>query len=69
MANQRSYLRFQNNVPEKIALAYPQGVRKEGVYGPQVFFTLTDGRGMFLDEPVAQQITAAASSRDRSSGS
>lgn len=53
------FLRFQQNIPEKIALRFPQGIRKEGVYGPQMFYTLADGRGMYLDEPVAQKLVAA----------
>lgn len=55
----KEYLRFIAGQPEKIALAYPQGIRKEGIYGPQMFYTLVDGRGLYLDEAVAQKIANA----------
>jgi hypothetical protein len=47
---------FQSNVPEKVALAYPDGVLKDGMYGPRVRYTLTDGRLMWLDPDVAARI-------------
>jgi hypothetical protein len=55
----KDYLRFQHGVIEKLALSFPQGIRKEGVYGPQMFYTLVDGRGLYLDEAVAQKIVNA----------
>jgi hypothetical protein len=55
----KEYIRFISGQPERIALAYPQGVRKDGLYGPQMFFTLTDGRGLYLEEPVAEKIASA----------
>jgi hypothetical protein len=47
---------FQSNVPEKVALAYPDGVLKDGMYGPRVRYTLADGRLMWLDPDVAARI-------------
>jgi hypothetical protein len=55
-AHRRQYVNFQSNVPEKVALAYPDGVLKEGMYGPRVKYTLTDGRLMWLDPDVAARI-------------
>jgi hypothetical protein len=57
--NSMDFLRFQLGKTEKLALAFPQGIRKEGIYGPQMFYTLVDGRGMYLDEAVAQKIVNA----------
>jgi hypothetical protein len=47
---------FQSNVPEKVALAYQDGVLKDGMYGPRVRYTLADGRLMWLDPDVAARI-------------
>lgn len=52
----REVVSFQSNVPVQIALAYPDGVYTEGMYGPRVMFTLLDGRVMFVDPPVAAKI-------------
>jgi hypothetical protein len=54
--NRRQCICFQSNVPEKVALAYPDGVLKGGMYGPRVMYTLTDGRLMFLDPEIAAKI-------------
>jgi hypothetical protein len=54
--NRRGFVSFQSNVPEKVALAYPDGVLKDGMYGPRVRYTLTDGRLMWLDPDVAARI-------------
>ena len=54
--NRRGCVSFQSNVPEKVALAYPDGVLKDGMYGPRVRYTLTDGRLMWLDPEVAARI-------------
>jgi hypothetical protein len=56
---QRHYVSFQLNVPERIALAYEDGVLKDGMYGPRVMYTLMDGRIMWLDPEVAQKINLA----------
>jgi hypothetical protein len=52
----REQVNFLTNVPVKVALAYPDGLYTEGTFGPRVMFTLTDGRVMFLDPPVAAKI-------------
>ena len=49
------FVRPQNNVPVALTLA-AMGVVKEGVYGPQKFFRLADGRGIYLDLDVAQKV-------------
>src|SRR5215469_2375700 len=56
LKNRSAYVSFQSNVPEKVALAYPNGVLKDGMYGPRVRYTLTDGRMMWLDPEVAARI-------------
>ena len=55
----REYLRFISGTTEKIALQSIEGKLVEGMYGPQWLFDLTDGRGMYLDEPVVQKIRNA----------
>ena len=50
-------LRFEFNVPEEIALKFPTGKEVEGRYGPQVMYTLTDSRIMYLDPNVADKIS------------
>jgi hypothetical protein len=54
--HRREHVSFQSNVPEKVALAYPDGVLKDGMYGSRVRYTLTDGRLMWLDPDVAARI-------------
>jgi hypothetical protein len=51
----RSFVRPQNGVPEKLMLASP-GVVKDGMYGPQKLYMLTDGRCIYLDLEVAQRV-------------
>jgi hypothetical protein len=54
--NRRQSVSFQSNIPERVALAHPDGVYKDGMYGPRVMYTLIDGRVMFLDPDVAARI-------------
>lgn len=49
-------IRFQTNVPEELALKYATGKDVEGRYGPQVMFTLTDDRVMYVVPVVAERI-------------
>jgi len=49
-------LRFQMNVAEEVALKFRDGRDVEGRYGPQVMFTLTDDRKMYLDPNVADSV-------------
>ena len=58
--HRRECVSFQSNVPEKVALAYPDGVLKDGMYGPRVRYTLTDGRLMWLDPDMAARINTMA---------
>jgi hypothetical protein len=54
--NRRPSVSFQSNIPERVALAHPDGVYKDGMYRPRVMYTLTHGRVMFLDPDVAARI-------------
>ena len=47
-------LHFEPNVPVEVSLAFATGRRKE--FGTPVLFTLADGRVMFLQVTVADQI-------------
>jgi hypothetical protein len=47
---------FQPNVSIPISLKYPEGKTVEGRYGDQMYYTLTDGRCMYLDMDVAAKI-------------
>jgi hypothetical protein len=51
-------LRFQPNVPIRVALQSPQGVVVEGRYGNRMMFTLVDGRVMYVPPIVASKIEA-----------
>lgn len=62
------FLRFQSNVFEPIALQTLQGVAKDGVYGPQKLFRLTDGRSMYLNLDVASRVEAIAARGDLQPG-
>jgi hypothetical protein len=50
-------LRFEPNIPQQISLSNALGKPIEGKYGPQVFYTLTDGRVMFVQPDTAKQIS------------
>jgi hypothetical protein len=54
----RNFVRPQNGLAEKLTLASP-GVIKDGLYGPQKLFSLTDGRYIYLDLEVAQRVEHA----------
>jgi hypothetical protein len=49
-------LRFETNAPVEVALKYDVGSEVEGRFGPQVLYTLTDGRLMYLDPKVARHL-------------
>ncbi len=53
------YIRFQQGVPEKLSLKFPTGIRKQGLSGWQMYYSLTDGRGMYVPEDVAAKIMNA----------
>jgi hypothetical protein len=44
------------NVPQQIALKFPDGKLVEGRYGDQVMYSLTNGQVMYLDTDVATKI-------------
>ena len=47
---------FDFNVPEIVELKYPEGKPVDGRFGPQVYYSLADGRCMYVEPVVAQQI-------------
>jgi hypothetical protein len=49
-------LRFEANTPVQVALKYDGGRDVAGRYGPQVLYTLADGRLMYLDPKAAHRI-------------
>ena len=49
-------LRLQPNVPAEVALKFRDGREVEGAYGPQVMFTLVDGRKIYLNPGPAERI-------------
>lgn len=48
---------FTPNVPQQIALKYPQGKLISGRWGEQMLFTLVDGRQMYVPMDVASKIS------------
>lgn len=52
----RPAVQFLTNIPVEIALKYPDGKMVQGMYGDRMMYTLTDGRVMFVDYNVAEQI-------------
>jgi hypothetical protein len=53
-----SILKLEPNVPTELALQFPTGMNVTGNYGPQVLFTLTNNRRLYLDPKVAEDIRA-----------
>jgi hypothetical protein len=49
-------LRFEANSPVHVALKFDGGRDVDGRYGPQVLYTLTDGRLMYLEPKAAHRI-------------
>jgi hypothetical protein len=49
-------LRFSPEVPVEVALKFPTGKLVQGNHGPDMMYTLADGRLMFLDQLVAAQL-------------
>ena len=49
-------LRFEANTPVQVALKFDGGRDVEGRYGPQVLYTLADGRLMYLEPKAARRI-------------
>jgi hypothetical protein len=52
----RDVVEFAPNTPVTLALKYAQGKTISGQYGERMMYSLTDGKIMFLDLPVAGQI-------------
>jgi outer membrane PBP1 activator LpoA protein len=51
-------LKLELNKPTPISLKYRSGKELSGQYGPQVMFTLTDGRVLYLPPEAAAEIAA-----------
>ncbi len=50
-------LKLEPNVPSgELMLKFSDGKDVEGRYGPQVFYSLADGRGWYVDPPVSDQL-------------
>ena len=49
-------LRFEINIPVQVSLKCDGGRDVDGRYGPQVLYTLADGRLMYLEPKAARQI-------------
>jgi hypothetical protein len=49
-------LRFETNTPVQVTLKYEGGRDVDGRYGPQVLYTLPDGRLMYLEPKAARRI-------------
>jgi hypothetical protein len=49
-------LRFEDNTPVQVALKFDGGRDVDGRYGPQVLYTLADGRLMYLEPEAARRI-------------
>lgn len=51
-----SILKLEPNVPTELALQQPNGLNVEGQFGPQVLFTLTNNRRLYVPLEVGQEI-------------
>jgi hypothetical protein len=49
-------VQFDDNVIVELALKFPDGKQVEGRFGDQVYYSLVDGRSMYLDMDVASKI-------------
>jgi hypothetical protein len=49
-------LKLEPNVPTELALQFANGMDVSGNYGPQVLFTLTNNRRLYVDLDVAKEI-------------
>jgi hypothetical protein len=53
---QSNVVQFSPNIPQQIALEFSEGKPVDGKYGPQVLFSLADGRVMFVTPELARSI-------------
>jgi hypothetical protein len=49
-------VKFQPNIPEQVTLRHSSGKIVDGRFGEQVYYSLADGRCMYLDLGVAQKL-------------
>ena len=53
-----SILKLEPNVPTELALQFSTGLNVNGQFGPQVLFTLTTNRRLYVPEAVGREIAA-----------
>jgi hypothetical protein len=53
-----SILKLEPNVPTELALQFSTGLNVNGQFGPQVLFTLTNNRRLYVPEAVGREIAA-----------
>jgi|HubBroStandDraft_2_1064218.scaffolds.fasta_scaffold186717_4 hypothetical protein len=51
-------LKLEPNTPTELALQYSNGMNVTGKFGPQVLFTLTGGRRLYVPQEVGEEIRA-----------
>ena len=51
-------LKLEPNTPTELSLQYANGMDVTGQYGPQVLFTLTGGRRLYVPQEVGEEIRA-----------
>jgi len=51
---------FEPNTPQCVRLKYPVGKIVSGMYGEQIYYSLSDGRVMYLDLAVGQKVNELA---------
>jgi hypothetical protein len=56
-------VRFEANQPETITLRFSEGRPVEGRYGPQVMYSLIDGRVLYAEPELARAIEASGASQ------
>lgn len=52
-------VRFETNIPQVITLKYDDGKDVAGRYGDEVFYTLADGKGVYVPPIVRDKLTQA----------
>ena len=53
-----SILKLEPNVPTELALQFSTGLNVSGQFGPQVLFTLTNNRRLYVPEAVGREIAS-----------
>ncbi len=55
--NDNGIVEFQDNIPQELALLYLNGKAIDTARGPRVMFSVKGGKKLFVDPPVAEQIS------------